>query len=95
MIIHWGVLDCPNFGCFVSSRCQHFHCIAMRNSIKVGVNCHKIRKIKHTPGMSCLSILKHNSFDKHVRVIEYIPKVGRCHFLFIDHFKFESWKVQT
>ena len=25
----WGVLDCPNFGCFVSSRFQHCHCIAM------------------------------------------------------------------
>ena len=21
-----GVPDCSNFGCFVSSRCQHFHC---------------------------------------------------------------------
>ena len=46
-----GVLDCPNFGCCVSSRCRHIHCIAMRNSIKVGMNWHKTQEIKHTPGV--------------------------------------------
>ena len=45
----WGVLDCPNFGCFVPSRSQHFHCIAMGNSIKAGVSWHKIQDIEHTP----------------------------------------------
>ena len=56
-----GVLDCPNFGCFVSSRCQHFHCIAMRNSIKVGVNWHKIQEIEHNPGKPLFVIKKGES----------------------------------
>ena len=47
---YWGVLDCPNFGCFVSSGCQHFHCISMGNSIKLGMNWHKIEEIEHIPG---------------------------------------------
>ena len=46
-----GVLDCPNFGCFPSSRCQHFHCIAMRNSIKAGMNWHKMQEIEHIPAL--------------------------------------------
>ena len=48
IVLLWGVLDCPNFGCFVSSRFQHCHCIAVRNSIKAGMNCHKIQEIEHT-----------------------------------------------
>ena len=50
-ILSWGVLDCPNFGCFVSSRCQYSHCIATRNSIKVSMNWHKIQEIEHTPDL--------------------------------------------
>ena len=49
-----GVLYCPDFGCFVSSRFQHLHCIAMRNSIKAGVNRHKIQEIEHTTGRDTL-----------------------------------------
>ena len=47
---HKGVFDCPDFGCFVSSSCEHFHCIAMRNSMLTGMNWHKTQEIEHTPG---------------------------------------------
>ena len=40
-----GVFDCPNFGCFVLSRGQNFHCNTMKNSIKAGVKWHKIQEI--------------------------------------------------
>ena len=40
-----GVSDCPNFGCFVLSGGQNFHCNTMRNSIKADVKWHKIQEI--------------------------------------------------
>ena len=43
----WDVLD---FGCFVSSSCQHFHCNAVRTFIKARTKWHKNQQIEHTPG---------------------------------------------
>ena len=51
-IFIWPVLqlDLLNFGCFVSSRCELFHCNAMRKSIKARMNWHKIERFEYTPG---------------------------------------------
>ena len=49
-----GVLDSVNSGCFVSSRCQHFLCNAMRTSIKARMNWHQIQQIEQTPELNCL-----------------------------------------
>ena len=45
-----GVLDLVNFGCFVPSRSQCFHCNAMRKAIKACMNLHAIQQIEDTPG---------------------------------------------
>ena len=37
-----GVLDSVNYGCFVWSRCKHFHCNSMRTSVKSPMNWKKI-----------------------------------------------------
>ena len=44
------MLDSVNFGCFVLSRCEHFHYNAVRKSIKVRMNWYKTQQIEHTPG---------------------------------------------
>ena len=45
-----------NLGCFVSSRCQHFIVLLWENSIKAGMNWHKIQEIEHTPA-KCVSCI--------------------------------------
>ena len=44
-----GVLDCSNFGCFVSSRFQHLHCIAMEKLNRRRRELAQNLEIEHTP----------------------------------------------
>ena len=44
-----GMLDPVNFGYFVSSRCERFHCNTMQTSIKAHINWREIQQIEYTP----------------------------------------------
>ena len=44
-----AMLDSVNFGCFDRSRCQCFHCNAMRKAIKAHKNWLTIQQNEHTP----------------------------------------------
>ena len=63
-----GVLYSVNFGCFVSSGCQHFHCDALRTSVRACVNWHKIQQMEHTPGLCRNRTSVYNCTG---RVVEY------------------------
>ena len=58
------MLDLVNFGCYVSSRFEHFNCNAVGKSVKARMNCHKI---KHTP-----SIKAHMNWRK-IHRIQHTP----------------------
>ena len=46
-----AVLVSLNSGCFSPSRCSHFHCNAMRKSIKAHKNLHTNQQNEHTPAV--------------------------------------------
>ena len=46
-----------NFGCFAPSRCECYHCNAMRKAIKARMNWHKIQQNEHTPGFGVLLLV--------------------------------------
>ena len=57
-----GVLDLVNFGCFVPSRCECFHCNATRKAIKACTNFHAIQEIEHTPAGSRTGTIHENEY---------------------------------